>query len=225
MKRPGTLMVVPFIVLFHLAVGQVSSQPVKTIELVGPEGTAAVTLAVSDSSILVEGRDDAAVALLTPDAVVHIDHKSKTYFEYRYDEMKTLIDKKLEEFGKMPTGPDAGPQVDFKLTDAIAMIGGFKSRKLLKLDHGRTESEIWVCDDLMPANLRPVNEKMRRIFTSDYWRRSRGNPGLLEVVLLYGIPLRIGVDGKDVLQARVSESVRPVALFHVPSGYQRIEQK
>ena len=170
-------------------------------------------------------RNDAAVALLTPDAVVDINHKSKTYLEYRYDEMKTLMNKRLEAVAKLPEGADVGPEVEFRLTDAVATFAGFKSRKLLKLNHGRPESEIWVCDDVMPANLRPVNEKMREIYTPDYWKKSRGNPGMLEVVLLYGIPLRVVVDGKDVLQARVSDSVRPAAAFHVPAGYQRLKHE
>ncbi len=155
---------------------------------------------------------------------ININRESKTYLEYRYDEMKALIDKKLGEAAKMPQENKQGSEVEFRMTDSVTDIAGCRSHRVVKLDHGKPESDVWVCSDLMPAKLRPVNEKMRAIFTTDFWRRSGGNPGLVEILFLYGIPLRVSVDGKNVLEGKVGDGVRPASSFQVPSGYQRVEQ-
>jgi hypothetical protein len=70
--------------------------------------------------------------------------------------------------------------------------------------------------------LRAVGERIRAILPGDYWKRVRGNPGMLEIIWLFGVPLRMTSSGHN-FQAQVLESSIPDSSFQVPEGYRRID--
>ena len=57
----------------------------------------------------------------------------------------------------------------------------------------------------------------------DYWRRVHGNPGMVEIVMLFGVPLKMIYDGHNTYQAKVVESSGPNSSFQVPAGYKKLD--
>jgi hypothetical protein len=58
------------------------------------------------------------------------------------------------------------------------------------MNGGKPEADIWVTSDLAPMKLRAAGEKVRSVLPGDYGKNARGNPGMAEIILLYGIPLK-----------------------------------
>jgi hypothetical protein len=64
---------------------------------------------------------------------------------------------------------------------------------------------------------------MRSILTKDYWKRVRGDAGLVEIIILFGVPLRVTYDGRNTYEARIVESPSSDSPFQVPAGYKRLD--
>jgi hypothetical protein len=85
----------------------------------------------------------------------------------------------------------------------------------------RAEADFWVSSELSPPALRALGEKVRTILPRDYWRRVRGNPGMIEIITLFGVPLSFS-DGSTVYQAQIIDSDSD-SWSKVPAGYKRIQ--
>ncbi len=100
---------------------------------------------------------------------------------------------------------------------SYAELQTIASRKAVEI------AEFWVSSELMPQNLRALGERLRTILPKDYWRRVHGNPGMVEIVMLFGVPLKMTYDGRNTYQAKVVESSGPDSLFQVPAGYKKLD--
>ena len=92
----------------------------------------------------------------------------------------------------------------------------------MKMTGGKPEAEIWVSIDLLPAKLRAAGERIRSVLPEDYWGKVHGNPGLVEIIMLFGIPLKIANNGHSLYQARVLAGSSSNSSFQVPSGYRKL---
>jgi hypothetical protein len=101
-------------------------------------------------------------------------------------------------------------------------ISGFKTRKLISTSRGEPDVVFWVSSELTPLKLRAVGQRIRAILPRDYWKKVRGNPGMLEIIWLFGVPVRMTSSGHD-FQAQVLESSTPDSSFQVPEGYRRVD--
>jgi hypothetical protein len=120
------------------------------------------------------------------------------------------------------TGPvDPNQGVVLELTDETNTIGGVKVRHLKKITGSRAETGFWVSSELSPPALRAFGEKLRTILPRDYWRRVHGNPGMIEIITLFGVPLSFS-EGSTVFEAQITNSDSD-AWSQVASGYKRIQ--
>ena len=202
----------------------VSARQSRVIELVAKEGGAKIgTIHVNDQNLLVQFKDSSEAVLFTAEAFYTINHKNKTYRVQTWDELQTGLSRKASEIARSQEKISGGPDVELKLTEETDTISGFKTRKLIRTGRGELEAVFWVSSELMPAKLRAVGERIRSTLPGDYWKKVRGNPGMPEVILLFGIPLRMTISGHNSYQAQVLESSTPDASFQVPEGYRRID--
>lgn len=209
---------------FFASAGIVLAKQSKVIELKAKDGAAKIaTIHVNDQSLLIEFNDNSMTVLLTGEAVYTINHKDKTYHVDSYDDLQAAISRKLSELAKAQENIVSGPNVEFKLTEETDTISGSKARKLIKMSNGKPEAEIWVSSDLMPLKLRAAGERMRAMLPADFYKKVHGNPGLPEIILSFGIPLKIVGYGPDVYQANIIETPDSDTLLQVPAGYRKVE--
>jgi len=214
------------LVLVFFAYGKsdiVSAKQSKVIELTATdEGLKIATIHLDDQSLLFESNHSAETFLFTADAFYIINHKDKTYRVQSFDELQVALRQKLSEIGgplaPLPTGPDT----DIKLTEETDTIAGLKARKLIETSNSKQTNVIWVSSDLVPSGLRVAGEKMRMMLPTDYWNKIRGHPGIPEIILLYGIPLKLVSDGRTVYQAKVIEATDSGFSMQVPAGYRKV---
>ncbi len=201
----------------------VLAQQSKVIELVAANGGSKIaSIHLNDQSLLFEFGNDPESFLFTGEAIFTMNHKDKTYKVLSYDELQAMANRKADEITRSQDGAGNKPGVELRLTGEADTIAGLRARKLIKMSSGKPEAEIWVSSDLVPMKLRAAGERIMSVLGSDYWRRVGGNPGMLEIIMLYGIPIKIVNEGHNVYQARVVEGSTSSALFQVPSGYRKV---
>jgi hypothetical protein len=201
----------------------VLAQQSKVIELVATDkGSKIATIHLNDQDLLFEPSNNSESFLFTGEALFAINHKDKTYSVQSYEDLLAVASRKAGEIAKSQETPGSGPDVELRLTGEVDTIAGLKAHKIIKMNRGRPEAEIWVCRDLVPVKLRAAGERIRSVLPKDYWRKVQGNPGLVEMIMLYGIPVKIVNDGQSVYQPRVIEGSRAGVTFQVPSGYRKV---
>lgn len=192
----------------------------KTIELAKKDSkTKAVTIRVNAQRLLIESGDGTQSTLFTSDGIFTINNRDKTYSLQTYSDLKNLISRKVSELNQSSALPPAA-EVELKITGVTETISGFETRRLIKTNKGVTEAEFWVSRELVPSELRALGDEFRKSLPESYWASVRGNPGIPEIVLLFGVPLRITHD-KGVFQARVVKS--PATSLRLPPGYQKLD--
>ncbi len=200
------------------------AQQPKIIELVKQDGSSKfATIFINDENLMFEVMGSSEVCIFTAEAIFIIDNKNKTYREYKYDELQTLINRKLGEITDNQNSPTVESSVGFRLTEETDTILGFKSRKLIEMSNSKLKAEIWVSSDLIPAKLRAVSERLRSMLPEDYWRKTLGIPGMPEIIMLYGIPVKIIVEGQEIFHAQVGKSPSSSPSFQVPSDYKKVK--
>ena len=213
-----------FLTLFSAIVaacgsGIVSAKQTKVIVLASKDpGSKTITIRASAKSLLLEFGENADGALFTEDAFMTINNKDKTYRVQTYAEL--LANARLEAARLAKTVEDRGPQdVEFKLTELTETISGFTTHKLIRTENGEPSTEFWVSTELLPKSVRSLSDTIQTILPKNYLRRMRGNPGIVEMVMLFGVPLKMK-HGADAYQAQVMES--PDTSFQIPAGYRKI---
>jgi len=194
----------------------------KVIEFVAKDGSKISTIHVNDQSLLAEFNNNSDSFFFSDEAFFTMNNNDRTYRVQSYADLLANASRKAAEIAQSPEGADAGQGVEFKLTEETDMISGFRARKLIKTNKGETEAEFWVSSELVPSSLRALGERLRSILPKDYWRRVHGNPGMVEIVVLFGVPLRM-THGHDSYQARVVETSSSDSSFKVPAGYRRLD--
>jgi len=203
--------------------GVVPKKLSKVVELLAKDGGSRIaTIRVNDQSLLFESNSDSAV-LFSDEACFTINNKDKTYHAQSYAELQTIASRKAVEIAQSPKNTDAAQGVELKLSDETDMISGLRARKLIKTSGGVPEAEFWVSSELLPQSLRALGERLRTILPKDYWRRVHGNPGMVEIVMLFGVPLKVTYDGHNTYQAKVLESSGSDSSFQVPAGYKKLD--
>ena len=69
--------------------------------------------------------------------------------------------------------------------------------------------------------MRSLSDSIQTILPKDYLRRIGGNPGIVEMIMLFGVPLKMK-HAADIYQARVIEG--PETSFQLPADYRKIEK-
>jgi hypothetical protein len=199
------------------------AQHSKVIELVATDGGSKIaSVHLNDQNLLFESSDNSQSFLFTTEAFFSINHKDKSYTAHNYVELKAMASQKANEIAKSQDGTPVGPDIQLKLTEEADTISGLRARKIMKLNGGKPEAEIWVSSELLPMKLRAAGEELRSVLREDYWKKVHGNPGMVEIIMLYGIPLKIVHDGHSLYQARVVEVSSSNTSFQVPSGYRKV---
>ena len=204
--------------------GVVPAKLSKVVELVAKDGGSRIaTIRVNDQSLLFESNSSPDAVLFSDEACFTINNKDKTYHVQSYAELQTIASRKAVEIAQSPENTDAAQGVELRLSDETVTISGLRARKLIKTSGGVPEAEFWVSSELVPQSLRALGERLRTILPKDYWRRVHGNPGMVEIVMLFGVPLKMTYDGHNTYQARVVESSNSDSSFQVPAGYKKLD--
>jgi hypothetical protein len=200
------------------------AQQSKVIELVASDGGSKIaSIHVNDQNLLFDPSDHSMSFLFTAEAFFAINHKDKSYRVQSYDELQAMVSRKTGEIAKSQESLTSGPDVEFRLTQEAVTISGLRARKIVKMSRGDSEAEIWVSSDLVPMKLRAAGEKIRSVLPEDYWKKVQGNPGMVEIIMLYGIPLKMVVNGHNVYQVQILDGSSSSTSFQVPSGYRKVE--
>jgi len=186
-------------------------------------GSNVVSIHVDDQRLLAEYDENSNAFLFTEDAFFTINKKDKTYRVQSYADLQAGISRKAVEIAHSSETANAGSGVEFKLTEESRTIAGLRVRKLIvSANKGEIETEFWVTSELMPSRLREFGETLRSRLPKGYWTTMHGNPGLLEIIVLYGVPLEIASKGQKTYLAKVSSSSSAFS-FDVPAGYKRLD--
>ena len=201
----------------------VMAQQSKVIEFVPADGDSKkFSIRVNDQNLLFETGDGSDSILFTPEALVTIKHKDKSYSIQSYDDIYAKVSKKVTELASAKETPASGTSVALRLTGETETISGLKTRKLINISDGKTTGEIWVSTDLVPVKIRAAGDRLRSILPEDYWGKMHGSVGMPEIIMLYGIPLKIVHNGNKIYQASVRDDSSSRASFEVPPGYRKL---
>ena len=221
MKRKILALSLLGLVLSSIGPGAASTTQSKVTNLVADSGAKLATIRVSARRLLFEG-NGADATLFTDQAVFTINNEDKTYRVQSYTDLLAGVSRKAAGMAQSPDKSGTPRGVELTLTGETETIDGLRARKLIKLNNGVADGEFWVSSELLPSNLRAVGEKLRSVLPNDYWRRARGNPGLIEIVTLFGVPLKM-THGHDSWQARVIQGSDSDSSFQVPAGYRKLD--
>jgi hypothetical protein len=216
-----------FVAILTLSLPAIAlAQQAKVIELVKNDGgVKTVTITMDDEHILFEVANTSDVLLLTTEAAFTIDHADKSYHEVSYDEILALLSRSLNENaggGEVKPKAAVDPDVEIKITEETDSASGFKGYKFIRTNKGKPEIEMWLSTDLMPVKLRAINEKVRKTLPADYWKK-RPASGLHELIILYGIPVKIITNGKEIYHMQAGKSPSSSPSFQVPSDYKKLK--
>lgn len=220
MKRKTLAVSMLSAILASTCLGVVSAKQTQVIELSTKDpGSTVATIRVSGRSLSLEASDSAESTLFTDDAVITINNKDRTYRVQSIADLKANVSRKAAELGN-PVG-EVGPaqRIGFKLTEETETISGFKARKLIKTSKGEPEAQFWVSSELLPPNLRALGESIKSMLPETYWDRVGGNLSMVEIIVLFGVPLRITFD-QQIYSARVIESSG--SPLQVPADYRKL---
>ena len=211
-------------VLASSSAGVVPAKPFKVVELLAKDGGSRIaTIRVNDQSLLIESNSTSDAVLFSDEACFTINNKDKTYRVQSYAALQAIASRKAVEIAQSLENTDAAQGVELKLSDETDTISGLRARKLVKTSGGVPAAEFWVSSELVPQSLRAFGERIRNILPKDYWSRVHGNPGMVEIVMLFGVPLKMIDDGHNTYQAKVVESSGPDSSFQVPAGYKKLD--
>ena len=198
----------------------VSTQQSRVFRLVAKSGSTIATVSVGAESLRFEADDNSA--LFSNVALFTMNNKDRTYRVQSYADVEASLSRRAEDLARSAGAAEAPQGVEFKLTDETKTISGLRTRKLIKTNKGQVEAELWVSSELLPPSLRAAGERIRRILPSDYWRRAQGNPGIVELIMLYGVPLRM-TNGQDSWQARLVGRSGSDSSLQAPAGYRKLD--
>ena len=199
------------------------AQQPKVIELVASDGGSKIaSIYLNDQNLLFEFGESPMSFLFTTEAFIEINHKDKSYRVQSYDELQAMASRKGDEIAKSQESTTVGPNVEFRLTEEADTISGQRARKIIKMTGGKPEAEIWVSSELVPMKLRAAGERIRSVLPEGYWKKAQGNPGMVEIIMLYGIPLKMVVEGRDMYKVKMLDGSGSGRSLQVPSGYREV---
>jgi len=208
--------------VFIWAATALAQQP-KVIELVASDGGSKVaSIYLNDQNLLVESSENSMSFLFTTEAFIEINHKDKSYRVQSYNELQAMASRKIDEITKSQESTPIGPNVEFRLTEESDIISGLRARKIIKMNGGKPEAEIWVSSELVPMKLRAAGESIRSVLLEGYWKKVQANLGMVEIIMLYGIPLKMVVDGRDIYKVKTLDGSSSGRSLQVPSGYRKV---
>jgi hypothetical protein len=195
----------------------------RVIDLVAKDsGLKIATIHVDGESLLYEFNSKTEAGLFRDESVYTINNTDQTYRFQSYTDLVAAARQKAEEIARSQGTTDSSQGVVLKLTNESDTVNGLRVRKLTKTNQGNHEADFWVSNELIPPGLRALGERMRDILPKDYWSRVHGNPGLIEIIVLFGVPLVINA-GQSVYHARLAGNSKSDSLFQVPAGYKRLD--
>jgi hypothetical protein len=192
-------------------------EPVKAID----DGSyGAFSIYVNDQSILVESSKRPESFLITADSLIKMNQKGKYYSLASYEELKAIVNHQSDKFLKHQERIGRSvDRVEMRRSGETEIISGERARKLMLMVNDKLEGEIWVSPELVPMGLQ---EKGKSIYMEGERRRSLMKPDLIEIIMMYGMPLKIISWGKTACQAQVHEDSNINKPLEVPADYRKI---
>ena len=132
-------------------------------------------------------------------------------------QQQTWLQQWLDSTKAMRAGSEPPPGVVTTLTADTQTIAGVRTRRL-RMDSPANHSEVWVAVDEVPSRLRESNKAFVDLLPPDYWRRLHGSPGFAEIVILFGIPMRVDGPGGTTLQASAPTTTIPAWVADVEAS-------
>jgi hypothetical protein len=191
-------------------------------DLIGNDGSKIATIHIDEQSLQYEFDNDSEVVAFTGDSMVSLHRKNKSYSIRSYADLESIASQKAAELSRSQINTDANTTMVLDLRNETQKFDGVKAQKLVRTTNGRTDAEFWVSSELAPPALRSLGEKLRKTLPKNYWAQVHGYPGMIEIIMLFGVPLRGTYQGSHTFQARaVGNSTSDV--FRVPTDYKRVD--
>lgn len=177
---------------------------------------------LNDRNILIETSDKDYSFLFTDEAVITLGHKKKVYSVLSYDRVEAIISRQVDEGNKYheKTGHWLSNH-EIRLTDETDIISGVRVRKVIDRWGDKYAGETWVSSELIPMSLR---QRMKSIYPEDYWKKVSLKPTILDIIMQFGIPLKVVNEEQQICESQIPEDSSPGKSFQVPSGYRKIEK-
>jgi len=221
MRKILTALSMAIVVFPSFGAASVVAKQSRVIYLISTDGGAKIaTIHVNDDSILCEFSGNSEGALFTGDALFTINNQDKTYRVQSYSDLRAAAQNKARELAQQSKTVESGQGVILELTDEINTISGVKARRLKKISN-QGAADFWVSSELSPPAVRALGEQLRTVLPKDYWSRMHSNPGIIEIIILYGIPISFS-DGPSAYQAQIKDSDSD-AWSKVPAEYKRLQ--
>ena len=208
-------------VLVSISPGLASPRQTRLIELATKDPTSkAAIFRVNAQSLMLESSEGGVSTLFMDEGIFTINNKDKTYRFQSYADLQANASRKAAELAQTPEPEGRAQGVEFELTDQTETISGFSARKLIRTHNGEPDAEFWVSSELLPQCVRKLGESLRTSIPQNYWAQVR-SPGMVELVVLFGVPLRFTHD-HQIYQSRIIES--PESSLQVPTGYRKLDK-
>jgi hypothetical protein len=179
-----------------------------------------LSIYLNDQNILLEFSNRPESFLITADSLIKMNQKGKYYSLASYEEFKTLLNLQSDKFLKHQERVGRSvDRVEMRLSEETEIISGERVRKLILMVNDKPEREMWVSPELVPVALR---EKGKSIYMDGERRRALTKPDLIEIIMMYGIPLKIAISAKTACQAQVHEDSNSNKPLQVPADYRKI---
>lgn len=200
------------------------TKPAQGFELIGKDGSLRARVFANTDNVLLDFPIQQRGYLFRPGSYVYLNHAEKTYCIHSYDNLAANL---LSSPGLNTKTPTSDMRVaGFSPTGETDRIAGFTATKIVSMSHGKVKTEIWVCEEVIPAKLRAVGQEIRNNLPENYWADDNRVPTLFQAILVFGLPLRI-IDHENessyVEAVSIKDKHIPRTLFYVPVDYRQAE--
>lgn len=202
--------------------GNAASGKARVFDLIGNDGSKIATIHIDGKSLQYEFDNSSEVIVFTADSMVSLHKKNKSYSIQSYASLESIASQRAAELSKLPGSADDTAAMVLDLKTETQKLAGVKVQKLVRTSNGRPEAEFWVSSELAPPGLRSLGERLRKVLPKNYWAQVHGYPGMIEVIMLFGVPLRGTYQGSHTFQARAVGSSGSGA-FRLPADYKRVD--
>jgi len=191
-------------------------------DLIENDGSKIATIHIDEQSLQYEFDNSSEVIVFTGDSMMSLHKKNKSYSVQSYASLESIASQKAAELSKSRRNVDDKTPMVLDLKHETQKLAGIKVQKLVRTTNGQPDAEFWVSSELAPTGLRSLREKLRKTLPINYWSQVHGNPGMIEIILLFGVPLQGTYQGSHTFQAHaVGHSTSDS--FRVPADYKRVD--
>jgi len=202
--------------------GIAASGKSRVFDLIANDGSKIATIHIDGNSLQYEFDNSSEVMVFTGDSLVSLHKKNKSYSIQSYASLESIASQKAAELSNSPVNADDKTAMVLDLKNETKRVAGVKVHKLVRTTNGQPDAEFWVSSELAPPSLRSLGEKLRKTLPKNYWAQVHGYPGMIEIIMLFGVPLRGTYQGSHTFHARAVVNSGSET-FKVPADYKRVD--